>query len=54
LALTLEATHPVIAAAVHEASRQQIADRVKIAFQYLAKPRLDGEHGVYQRTQKAR
>jgi hypothetical protein len=48
--LILEAAHPVFAAAVHEAPGQQIADRVEIAFQYFAKMRFDGEHGVYQRA----
>jgi hypothetical protein len=51
-ALPVEAMHPVFAAAAHEAPREQIADRVKIAFLYLAKTRFDGEHGIYQRTQK--
>ena len=51
-ALTVQAADPVFAAAVHKAPCQQIADRIKIAFQYLAKPRFDIEHGVYQRTQK--
>jgi acyl carrier protein len=50
--LTAQATHPVFAAAMLEAPGQQIADRLKIAFLYLAKTRFDGEHRIYQWAQK--
>jgi hypothetical protein len=39
---------------MHEASRQQVADRVEVALLYLAKFRPDGEHGVYQTDVKGR
>jgi hypothetical protein len=49
-ALTVKTSQPVLAAAMNEASRQQIADSFEIAFLDLTKMRLDGEHGVYQRA----
>jgi hypothetical protein len=49
-ALMVKTAHPVSSAATGEASRQQVADSFEIAFLDLAKTRLDGEHGVYQRA----
>jgi hypothetical protein len=43
----MQAAHPVVAAAMLEAPRQQIADRVEIAGLDLAKTGFGGEHRVY-------